>query len=93
MQFEGARGWQIYDSVMEQNNFQLVATNFQTLNIKTPSKAELFIDSTRNIAVEASCHSAQAVACFGFVGMSVGVIASFPLAFDGGWATRYSADQ
>ena len=29
MQFEGARGWQIYDSVMEQNNIQLVATNFE----------------------------------------------------------------
>ncbi len=29
MQFEGARAWQIYDSVMEQNNIQLVATNFE----------------------------------------------------------------
>lgn len=31
MQFEGARGWQIYDSVIEQNNLQLIATNFDTL--------------------------------------------------------------
>jgi len=30
MQFEGVPGWQIYDSVLKQENMQLIATNFDT---------------------------------------------------------------
>ena len=63
MQFERASGWKVFDSVMEQNNIQLVATNFQTRNDvpvllrllkdtvtqhQNPPKSRAFIDSTRD---------------------------------------------
>jgi len=33
MQFAGVPGWQIYDSVMDQDNIQLIATNFDSLSM------------------------------------------------------------
>ncbi len=32
MEFERASGWEVFNSVMEQKNIQLVTTNFRTLN-------------------------------------------------------------